>query len=178
MNKWTKLLLVISIAMAGASIAIEVAVGQATDPTVLKREVQGESRREISAPPTGKAPDQPNIGFIDSPSATCYQPDHTKNECYISWYYLSVDASPNYMITMTAFLNNFGPVAHTQGFFQNSMYVPYTMLGQGFKVACGAKGAGGDPSLGAAYAYTIRARDSANLGSANYGTVYCPPYTP
>ena len=82
------------------------------------------------------------------------------------------------MITMTAILNNFGPVAHTQGFFQTSMYVPYNMLGQGVKVACGAKGAGGDQNLGAAYAYTIRARDSANLSSANYGTVYCPPYTP
>jgi hypothetical protein len=82
------------------------------------------------------------------------------------------------MITMTTFLNDFGPVAHTQGFFQTSMYVPYNMLGQGIKVACGSPGAGGDPGLGKAYAYTIRARDSANLGSANYGTVYCPPFTP
>ncbi len=164
--------------LAAAFVAIEVAVGQATDPNILKREVQGDTVREISAQPDGHVPDQPNIGFIDSPSATCYQPDHTKNECYISWYYLSVDASPNYMITMTAFLNNFGPVVHTQGFFQTSMYVPYSMLGQGFKVACGSSGAGGDPQLGNAYAYTIRARDSANLGSANYGTVYCPPFTP
>lgn len=164
--------------LAAAFVAIEVAVGQATDPDVLKREVQGDSTREISAPPGEKVPDQPNIGFIDSPSATCYQPDHAKNECYINWYYLSVDASPNYMITMTAFLNNFGPIAHVQGFFQTSMYVPYNMLGQGFKVACGAAGAGGNPELGNAYAYTIRARDSASLSSANYGTVYCPPYTP
>lgn len=178
MSKWTKLLLVIAIAVVGASIAIEVAFGQTTDPKILKQDVQGDSVREISAPPDVKAPDQPNIGFIDSPSATCYQPDHAQNNCYINWYYLSVDASPNYMITMTAILNNYGPVAHTQGFFQTSMYVPYSMLGQGFKVACGAKGAGGDPILGNAYAYTIRARDSANLSSANYGTVYCPPYTP
>jgi len=161
-----------------AFVAIGVAMGQGTDPKIISREAQGENVREISAPPDIKAPDQPNIGFIDSPSATCYQPDHTQNNCYITWYYLSVDASPNYMITMTAFLNNFGPVAHTQGFFQTSMYVPYNMLSQGIKVACGAKGAGGDPQLGAAYAYTIRARDSANLTSANYGTVYCPPFTP
>ncbi len=132
--------------------------------------------REITAPPDGKVPDQPNIGFIDSPSATCYQPDHTQNNCYINWYYMSVSASPNYMITMTATLNDFGPVAHTQGFFQTSMYVPYNMLGQGFKVACGSQGSGGNPDLGAAYAYTIRARDSAGLSSANYGTVYCPYY--
>jgi hypothetical protein len=79
---------------------------------------------------------------------------------------------------MTATLNDFGPVAHTQGFFQTSMYVPYSMLGQGVKVVCGAPGAGGDPQMGKAYGYTIRARDSANLSSANYGTVYCPPFTP
>jgi hypothetical protein len=162
--------------MAAAFVMIGVAAGQATDPDILSREVQGESVREIAAPPGSKAPQQPNIGFIDSPSATCYQPDHTQNNCYINWYYMSVSASPNYMITMTASLNNYGPVAHTQGFFQTSMYVPYNMLGQGFKVACGSAGSGGNPDLGAAYAYTIRARDSAGLSSANYGTVYCPPF--
>ncbi|MBK8429861.1 MAG: hypothetical protein IPL28_00590 [Chloroflexi bacterium] len=58
------------------------------------------------------------------------------------------------------------------------MYIPYNMLGRGVKVACGALGAGGNPALGNAYAYTVRARDSAGLGSANYGTAYCPAYTP
>lgn len=52
------------------------------------------------------------------------------------------------------------------------------MLGDGFKVACGALGAGGNPYWGNAYPYTIRARDSAGLKSANYGTAYCPAYTP
>ena len=85
--------------LAAAFIAIEVAVGQAADPKILKREVQGESVREIAAPPTGEAPQQPDISFIDSPSATCYQPDHTQNVCYIAWYYLSVDAGANYMIS-------------------------------------------------------------------------------
>jgi hypothetical protein len=57
--------------LAAAFIAIGVAAGQATDPNILRREVQGESVREISAPPNGKglpvgsAPQQPNIGFID-----------------------------------------------------------------------------------------------------------------
>jgi hypothetical protein len=82
------------------------------------------------------------------------------------------------MITMTVTLNDIGRVAQVNGFFQTSMYVPYNMLGEGFQVACGAPGAGGNPNLGNAYAWTLRARDSANLGSANYGTVYCPAYTP
>ena len=158
---------------------IQVVRGQeAGDPNALRRETQGENRREIIGAAQSDGPDQPNIGFIDSPSATCYQPDPTRNECYLSWYYLAVDAAPNYMITMTLSLNDTGPVAHTQGFFQTSMYIPYNMLGNGVKVACGAPGAGGDPQLGNAYAYTIRARDSANLGSANYGTAYCPAFAP
>ncbi len=52
------------------------------------------------------------------------------------------------------------------------------MLGDGFQVACGPLGAGGNPTLGESYGYTIRARDSAGLGSANYGSVYCPAYNP
>lgn len=178
MRKFTLPLMIAALMLATAFITIGVARGQGFDLQIITRETQGDAVREISAPADSAAPQQPNIGFIDSPSATCYQPDPGQNTCYISWYYMSVSASPNYMITMTASLNNFGPVAHTQGFFQTSIYVPYNMLGQGFKVTCGAKGAGGNPELGNAYAYTIRARDSANLGSANYGTVYCPPFTP
>lgn len=149
---------------------------------VVNSESQDGNTRQISAP-EGTVPgidgtNQPLIGFIESPTAGCVQPDTTKNECFINWYYMSVDANPNYMITMTVQLNDFGYVANYNGFFQTSMYVPYNMNPQGYKVACGSLGEGGNPNLGKAYSYTIRARDSANLGSANYGTVYCPAYTP
>jgi hypothetical protein len=140
--------------------------------------VQGENRRVIEGPSGVDGPQSPNIGFIDSPSSTCYQPDPGQDACYLNWYYMSVSASPNYIISMTLTLNASGPIAHSQGFFQTSMYIPYNMLGDGFRVACGAPGAGGNPTLGNAYAYTIRARDSAGLGSANYGTTYCPAYNP
>lgn len=159
---------------------LQIVRGQSGGPggeTVLKQETQGENKREISAP-AGAVSEAPNIGFIDSPSATCYQPDPAKDECFINWYYLAVDAAPNYMITMTVTLNAIGNVAYTSGFFQTSMYVPYGMIPNGYRVACGALGAGGNPYQGNAYAYTIRARDSAKLGSANYGTVYCPAYIP
>jgi hypothetical protein len=179
MRKLAIPLLVTALLFVVSFVAIGAARGQTPlGPIVLSRETQSESVREIIAPEAGAAPQQPNIGFIDSPSATCYLPDPSQDSCYINWYYLSVDASPNYMITMTATINNSGPVAHIQGFFQTSMYVPNNMLGQGFRVPCGSLGAGGNPQLGNAYAYTIRARDSAGLSSANYGTVYCPPYNP
>jgi hypothetical protein len=149
---------------------------------VLKSETQGDSTREITAPEgydaSAQSPDAPNIGFIDSPTVTCYQPDPQADECFINWYYMSVDSSPNYMVAMTATLNAIGPVARFSGFFQTSMYAPYNMLDRGFKVACGSLGAGGQASLGNAYAWTISAIDSANLKSANYGTVYCPAYAP
>jgi hypothetical protein len=144
---------------------------------VVSSESQGDNVREIYAPP-GAEPQQPNIGFIDSPTVACYQPDPAQDTCYINWYYMSVNASPNYMIAMTVTLNSIGVVARIGGFFQTSMYAPYNMWDKGFKVACGAPGAGGSPTLGNAYAWTINAIDSSSLKSANYGTAYCPPYTP
>lgn len=158
---------------------MQVARGQASEnPPGVSRETQGDNVRELLVPAGSNAPKQPNIGFIDSPSSTCYQPDPREDSCYLNWYYMSVNAAPNYMITMTLTINAIGEVAHVQGFFQTSMSVPYNMFDRGFKVACGAPGAGGAPELGNAYAYTIRARDSAGLASANYGTIYCPAYRP
>jgi hypothetical protein len=172
--------LLVAFFLGGAVLSLmQVARGQeAVEPTVLNREAQGENRREIELPAQFDKPEEPAIGFIDSPSATCYQPDPGVDACYLNWYYLSVDAAPNYMITMTLSLNDTGPALHTQGFFQTAMYVPSTMLGDGIKVSCGALGAGGNPLLGKAYAYTVGARDSAGFKSANYGTVYCPAYIP
>lgn len=169
--------------LLGAFVGFQqIARGQSTGgetvPGAPGRESQGENIREVTLPEGGNAPAEPAISFIDSPSAVCYQPDKTEDVCFLNWYYLSVSASPNYMITMTLTLSEFGPIAHVQGFFQTSMYVPYEMFQDGFKVACGAAGSGGKPDLGRAYGYTVRARDSAGLSSANYGTAYCPPFTP
>lgn len=144
-----------------------------------KRESQGENLRQIEGDVPTEDPQSPLISFIDSPSPTCYQPNPGRDECYLNWYFMSVSAAPaTYMLTMTVTLNDFGPVAHTQGFFQSSMYIPYNMLGDGFKVACGPLGAGGNPTLGNAYQYTIRARDSNGQLASNFGTVRCPPFTP
>ena len=170
------LLSVLLLLLAGFGL-IQVARGQGPGGQVVSREVQGSNVREIVAPEQVDAP-QPEIGFIDSPTAACYQPDASVDACYLNWYYMSVDANPNYMITMTVAVAPAGVVARMSGFFQTSMYAPYSMFGDGFKVSCGALGAGGDPQLGNAYSWTIRARDSANLGSANYGTAYCPAYIP
>lgn len=142
-------------------------------------ETEGENIRQIDAPALIDGEQMPLISVIDSPSPTCYQPDPSRDTCYLKWYYMSVNAAPaTSMLTMTLTLNDFGPVAHTQGFFQSSMFVPYNMLSDGFRVTCGSLGAGGNPKLGNAYGYTIRARDSNGQVAANFGTIFCPAFTP
>ena len=120
------------------------------------------------------------IGFIDSPAPTCRRVKD--NDCRINWQYLAVDASPNYMIDLWVFIDD-ALVAKTSGFFQTSLYVDNAHLGDGFPVRCGPADTTPAPvptpsfalHYGKSYRYTIRARDSANLYSANYGTVVCPP---
>ena len=134
---------------------------------VISEEANG-NRREIQAP---AEIEQPTISFIDSPSATCYQPDTSRNTCYVEWNYLYVTAGASqYIISMTVSLDN-RLVAYHSGFFQTSMYIPSDLVGRGFKVACGPRGANG---LGKTYAYTLRARETGGLGAANYGSVTCP----
>jgi hypothetical protein len=175
-------------AKASSSASAPATVTEKQGENVRTGAPRSDAGKETSSTGTPKVP---NIGFIDSPSATCYQPDPTQDICYLNWYYLSVDASPNYMIAMSVKLNDTGHVSSTQGFFQTSMYVPYNMRGQGIRVQCGPPQRPDpatapcspqpctDPNvLGNAYAYTIRARDSSNLGSANFGTVFCPAFIP
>jgi hypothetical protein len=175
--------LTLMIALLGAfQIARSQTGSSGSGEKLLAQETDGTNTREIYGPAdsSGNAPQAsaPDIGFIDSPTSTCYQPDPAQDTCYINWYYISVSASPNYMISMTVAINAIGQVIRYQGFFQTSMYAPYNMQDRGIKVACGTLGAGGNPYWGNAYAYTIRARDSAGLSSANYGTVYCPAKKP
>ena len=180
MRKFTYPLLAVLLGLAATFGLIQSgARGQGPDgPIIVNRETQGENVREISAPSQLSAPQPASIGFIDSPSVTCYQPDPAQDACHLNWYYMSVSASPSYMIAMTVTVNAVGVVARVGGFFQTSMYVPYNMLGDGFHVACGAPGAGGNPALGNAYSWTIQAQDSGGLTAANYGTAYCPANTP
>jgi hypothetical protein len=167
-----------ALAMPASAQSVDPCNPPPTASVGIEFEEHAGARRESEMVSRPAVANVPTIGFIDSPSAICYQPNPAADVCWINWYYLSVDASPNYMICMEATINAIGKVSRVQGFFQTSMYVPYNMHDRGFRVACGAPGSGGYPDLGAVYAYTIRARDSANLGSANYGTVICPPFAP
>jgi hypothetical protein len=163
------------------AVGIGVARGQNNTPPGVKREVQGSNVREVSAPISSSVssanPQAPAISFIDSRTPYCYQPEPGSDTCYVNWYSHFVDASPNYMTMFTITLGS-NVVLRANGFFQTSMSLYSAQFGQGFKVSCGARGAGGDAQLGNNYSYVIQARDSTNLGSANYGSIYCPARNP
>jgi hypothetical protein len=132
---------------------------------------------EASTVPTPTAlPNQtdtssPDISMIDSPTPACSLPRLHTGVCIMTWYYMFVNAAPDYIITMTVSIDN-QPRARYSGFFQTSMIVPSGMMR--FSVPCGALGSGGDPNYGASHIFTLRARDTSGLTASNYGTVYCP----
>jgi hypothetical protein len=119
-------------------------------------------------------PDAPTISFIDSQTPACIQLDYQRDFCEIQYNYLYVTAATSqYMISMSVRIDD-RIRGYYSGFFQNYMYVPADMNGLGFTVRCGPPGSGGNPYLGKAYSYVIRARETSGLSAANYGTVYCP----
>ncbi len=119
-------------------------------------------------------PNAPTISFIDSQTPACIQLDYQRDYCQVQFNYLYVTAATNqYIISMSVRIDN-RIRGYYSGFFQNYMYVPSDMNGAGFNVRCGQIGSGGNPNLGKAYSYIIRARETGGLGAANYGTVYCP----
>ena len=122
----------------------------------------------------------PNISFIDSPDVYCYKPDFRRDECYITWGNIFVNAAPAvYMIDLNIIIDGL-LVARNQGFFQSTMNIPSGMHGNGFKVKCGKPvdhdGDPDTPELGNAYGFSIQARDSSGQRAANHGTVFCPPH--
>lgn len=118
--------------------------------------------------------DSPAISSITSPSPTCYRPTPGTGACYIQWGHLSVTASSSsYIISMTVSIDNDLRAYHA-GFFQTSMIIPAQMTAPGYRVVCGLPGDGGLPDWGNIYSYQIRARDTAGLSAANFGSVRCP----
>jgi hypothetical protein len=158
-----------AILMAGAWVLLPRVETQASSLRAARSQEQDDGRREADGDGLS-----PNISFIDSPSPTCSLPEPGTNVCYIQWNYLYVTASAGqYIVTTTVALDGHLQ-AYFSGFFQESMYIPSDMTGDGFRVACGAPGVEGNPEQGYIYDYTIRARETGGLGAANFGTVSCP----
>ncbi len=122
--------------------------------------------------PENSDPQALTISSIGSPNPTCTNYEPGSGICYLNWSYLSVSASPSYVISMTLLING-KPRMYASGFFQTSMNLPASMFAPGFRVVCGFPN---HPlsSLGNTYNYEIRARSSDNSTTANYGQVSCP----
>jgi hypothetical protein len=169
--KWSRALFVL-LALAGIAAAwrwVLVSGAAAAPKSAVLQSPNDPPLREREGPA-----EAPLISFIDSPSAECYRPVENTDACYIYWNYLYVTASTSqYIISMTVDIDGQKRAYHS-GFFQNYMYIPSTMMGPGYKVACGVPGSGGLPSMGSSHAYTLRARETGGLGAANYGSVLCP----
>lgn len=116
----------------------------------------------------------PTLSFIDSQTPTCHRAEKLSETCLVDWVYLYVTADGGqYMLDMTVEIGGRLRAVH-QGFFQTYMYIPSDLHGEGFAVACGHPGAGGDPARGNLWPFTIRARETGGLSTTNYGSVYCP----
>lgn len=166
-SRWIGLVLLIALGVLGLGWG---AVRSARAAILAQQ--PGEQPPERVRQPNGEAP---TISFIDSPTPQCRLPVTGTDACYINWSYFYVTASPsNYIISMTVAIDGRIQANH-QGFFQNYLYIPYDMLSPGFRVSCGKPGTSGiNPWVGNSYAFTIRAKETGGLKSANYGTVYCP----
>jgi hypothetical protein len=114
------------------------------------------------------------ISFITQDNQHCYKPARG-HLCYVDVGYLYVNASPNYMLHMTVYVDDV-VVLRLNAFFQQYLSYSADHVPAGFPVACGYAGtnAKGDLELGGDHKVTVRAEDSSAMKSANYGTVTCP----
>jgi hypothetical protein len=170
-------LVAILVLLAGMAVNGQHVRGPATDSASLVRApvpgLPAVSQLPVLAAGVQAAPASATIS-LESP--TCRLPVPNTATCYIEWSYLYAVPvlSGQYMISMTVSIDD-QPRAYVGGFFQTYMYIPNDMLRPGFKVACGAPGAGGIPELGASYRFLIQARATGGGPEAQAsGTVSCP----
>lgn len=130
---------------------------------------------------TGPEP-QMLTGFIITSNPYCYQPDVSRNECYINLRYTQAndDGTNSPFLTRLEYVID-GKIRYSSGkFFENSITYDYAMVPQGFKVPCGSPNEGGlGNEFGKSYSVTIRAigNTGTQIGS-NFFSVACPAYAP
>ncbi|MCC6191789.1 MAG: hypothetical protein IT318_22395 [Anaerolineales bacterium] len=163
--------------LAGMVVNQQTGEAPATEPAAqVRAPVPGPaavSQLPVLAAGAQAAPASATLAVV---SPTCRLPVPNTATCYIGWPYLYAEAAGpgQYMITMTVSIDD-QLRAYVGGFFQSSMYIPNDMLAPGFRVACGAPGAGGIPELGASYRFLIQGRATGGGPVAEAsGTVSCP----
>lgn len=105
----------------------------------------------------------------------CQQASTLSGACAIAIANISATGSDATFERITISING-KTRANLQGFFDSAGYLNGAMLGDELKVACGGKGAGGDPNYGNLYTVQIQANMYANSPSTDTANVYCPYY--
>ena len=108
--------LLITTLLAGGLViwgVVKVAPALATSPG----SVEGSTFPTPTALPNQADISSPDISLIDSPTPSCILPRLHTGLCAMTWYYMYVNAAPNYIITMTVSIDN-QPRARYSGFFQ------------------------------------------------------------
>lgn len=149
-----------------------------TSPTpAAPLETMGDSSRAIDA----ISPNALTSAYWMS-NPYCYQPDPSRNECYLNIRYSQVTqdgtTSP-YLYSLVMRVN--GKVVYQSSvFFENSIYYSYDMIPNGIKVTCGTPNEGGQGAdYGKVYPVVVEGF-TAGGGSMGWGStsVRCPAYVP
>ena len=105
----------------------------------------------------------------------CVQDSETAGACLINLRYFYASTSDSSFNHIEIAIN--GKVrAYMTGFFENSAYLTYAMLGNGLKVACGGKNASGIPDMGRQYAVTLSGFATGSSPVVDVANVTCPYY--
>jgi len=173
------LTVLIAVLLAGALIFSSRRVtAQDTEPPVAPQtETLGENSRSVENV-------TPNTltGFIGTSNPYCYQPDVSRDECYINVRYMQATdngtTSP-YLYALEVRVD--GKLRYQSStFFETAIYYSYDMIPNGLKVSCGSPNQGGaGVDYGKVYSLAIQAKsgDGTQMG-ANYASVRCPAYVP
>lgn len=155
----------------------QVTAQDTTPPVPPQTETLGDTSRTIESI-------SPNalVGFIGTSNPYCYQPDASRNECFINVRYMQATdngTSAPYLSYLELRVDS--KVRYQSStFFENSIYYNYDMIPGGLKVTCGTSNEGGaGVDYGKVYSISIQAKsgDGTNMGG-NYAGVKCPAYVP
>lgn len=123
-----------------------------------------------------------SITFQQLSNPYCFQPDPSRNACFINIRYYQVSdngTTAPYMVGVNVYINSKLRVRENV-FFENTIYFSNDLVPGGLQVACGAPNSGG---AGAAYglAYLVKVEPVDGGGSPmgyNQSTLLCPAYAP
>jgi hypothetical protein len=180
MRRVVLVLLLTALALAGLVFLGQRVAAQEGSPTATPQpDSQGLTSAEGSRSPIDGSN---SLTYQALSNPYCYQPDPTKNLCYInirSYQATDNGSSSPYMAGVNISINNKLRLRETL-FFESNIYFNNDMVPSGLQVTCGAPNSGGaGAAYGAVYVVKVEPIDSsgATMGY-NMANLACPAYAP